>query len=93
MGNKFCKLNRTVYGLRQSNTKWNKRIDRYLLASFISSGFIKSRTDLYLHCKYSEEVRMYAVLPVHDILIMGNHKKEINKVKMKSSSNYRHYSN
>ena len=43
-GDKVCKLNRSLYGLKQSPRVWNQKLHTYLL----SLGFTQSKADLLL---------------------------------------------
>ena len=45
--NKVCKLNRSIYGLKQSARCWNLEIDSYLK----SSGYLQSNADSCIYTK------------------------------------------
>lgn len=63
--NKVLKLNRGLYGLRESGKCWNKRFNDFLEAK----GFERSRNDFCLYM--NEEKQLWLVLYVDDILLIG----------------------
>nr|AAB36255.1 retrotransposon peptide {Ty1-copia retrotransposon element, clone Mel 22} [Vicia melanops, leaves, Peptide Transposon Partial, 75 aa] [Vicia melanops] len=48
--NLVCKLNRSIYGLKQSNRQWNHKLTNTLL----NLGFIQSKSDYSLFTKKSD---------------------------------------
>ena len=71
--NKVCKLQRSLYGLKQSARCWNLEIDRYLK----SAGYKQSDADwcIYTKSKDNKEKKrslMVIALYVDDILIATN---------------------
>jgi hypothetical protein len=68
-----CKINKSLYGLKQSPRMWYKFFDTYILGL----GFVRSRDD---HCVYSKQVEnhfIYVVLYVDDMLLVGNNMDEM----------------
>lgn len=81
--NKVCKLNRAVYGLKQSSRAWNHRVDKVLL----KLGYKKSVYEPCLYTKRGENNLMTIIaLYVDDFLIYSNDAKgaELLKNQLKS---------
>jgi hypothetical protein len=79
-----CKLNNSLYGLKQSPRMWYQKFDTYILGL----GFVRSRAD---HCVYSNQVGnkfIYVVLYVDDMLLVGNNMDVIKEVKSQLSSKF-----
>lgn len=73
IGSKVCKLNKSLYGLKQAARQWNNEINRVLM----SCGCKQSETDKCLYTyKMGEEVA-YVIIHVDDLLIAGSHMKVI----------------
>ena len=72
-----CKLNRSLYGLKQSSRQWNKQFDDFIT----SLAFIRSKFDECVYFKYLGKEFVYLLLYVDDILLAGNCSKVISKVK------------
>lgn len=66
--NHVCKLNKTLYGLKQSSRCWYERFDQVIK----SMGFESSKVDpcLYILNKNSIDLNVYIVLYVDDVLIV-----------------------
>lgn len=76
--NLVCKLNKSIYGLKQSGNEWNKLLNNELL----KLSFKRLKTDSCVYIKQSEiENIIIIAVYVDDILIMGKHKSEICKIK------------
>jgi hypothetical protein len=85
-GNKelVCKLNKSLYGMKQSPRMWYQNFDTYILGL----GFVRSMDD---HCVYSKQVGnhfIYVVLYVDDMLLVGNNMDVIKEVKSQLSSKF-----
>jgi hypothetical protein len=65
---KVCKLQKSIYGLKQASRSWNIRFDE-VVKSF---GFIKSDQDSCLYKKFSGSKVNFLILYVDDILLIGN---------------------
>src|SRR4051812_8539515 len=65
---KVCKLQKSIYGLKQESRSWNIRFDE-VAKSF---GFIKSDHDSCLFNKFSGIKVKFLILYVDDILLIGN---------------------
>lgn len=72
-----CKLNRSLYGLKQASRMWNERFHQFMLK-------IKFQRCLSDHCLYvrsTNGINCYALLYVDDLLIMCSDINVINTVK------------
>ena len=64
--NVVCKLNRSIYGLKQSPRCWNSALDKYLR----EIGFLQTKSDPCIYISTGEELFIIAVY-VDDILLAG----------------------
>lgn len=62
-----CKLNKSLYGLKQSSREWNKVFHEYVL----SLGFKQCLSDNCLYIKHQEGKILYLLLYVDDIMIVS----------------------
>lgn len=62
--NSVCKLQKSLYGLKQSARAWNEKLDKTLIAA----GFKRSDGDCCLYIKHWEDNTIYLVVHVDDIL-------------------------
>jgi hypothetical protein len=65
---KVCKLQRSIYGLKQASRSWNLRFDE-VVKMF---GFIKNPDEACVYKKVSASAVAFLVLYVDDILLIGN---------------------
>ncbi|KAG8474765.1 hypothetical protein CXB51_031711 [Gossypium anomalum] len=65
---KICKLQRSIYGLKQASQSWNLRFNDAIK----EFGFIKNEDEPCVYKKVSGNTITFLVLYVDDILIMGN---------------------
>ncbi|KAG8497104.1 hypothetical protein CXB51_008305 [Gossypium anomalum] len=65
---KICKLQRSIYGLKQASRSWNLRFNDAIK----EFGFIKNEDEPCVYKKVSGSTITFLVLYVVDILIMGN---------------------
>lgn len=63
-----CKLNKSIYGLRQSPRQWYKKLESVLVAD----GFSKSRSDGCLFTKILDGKKIFILTYVDDILISAS---------------------
>ncbi|MCR2847927.1 hypothetical protein KN825_15195, partial [Weizmannia coagulans] len=75
--NKVCKLQRSIYGLKQASRSWNLRFDE----SVKEFGYIKNEDEPYVYKKSSGSTIVFLVLYVDDILLIGNDIPTLQKVK------------
>ena len=74
---KVCKLQRSIYGLKQASRSWNLRFDEAVK----EFGFIKNEDEPCVYKKVSGNVLMFLVLYVDDILLIGNDIPTLQKTK------------
>lgn len=63
-----CKLNKSIYGLRQSPRCWTKRLRSFL----VTIGFNESRTDPSLYIYRTNMCTCFLLVYVDDIIITGS---------------------
>ncbi|GJW28491.1 retrotransposon protein, putative, ty1-copia subclass [Tanacetum coccineum] len=74
---KVCKLQRSIYGLKQASRSWNKRFDEEIK----SFGFAQNLNEPCVYQKDSRNNVTFLILYVDDIIIMGNHIPSLQSVK------------
>ena len=65
---KICKLQRSIYGLKQASRSWNIRFDE-VVKGF---GFIKNEEEPCVYKRASGSAVVFLVLYVDDLLLIGN---------------------
>ncbi|GKC11224.1 ribonuclease H-like domain-containing protein, partial [Tanacetum coccineum] len=81
---KVCKLNKSLYGLKQASRQCNAK----LTAALIEHGFEQSKFDYSLYVKHKGDVFIALLVYVDDIVITGNNEVEINNFKKFLSSKF-----
>jgi len=71
------KLNKSLYGLKQSPRCWNRKIHTF----FEKEGFSRSLTDYATYTKGSGSTQVILALYVDDMLILSESLEEVNRVK------------
>jgi transposase InsO family protein len=86
MPNHVCLLNRSLYGLKQSPRQWYIRFDNYVS----SIGFVRSAFDHCLYFKRNDknDVIVYLLLYVDDMLLVGHKMSDINDIKKALSNEF-----
>ncbi|GJZ78530.1 retrotransposon protein, putative, ty1-copia subclass [Tanacetum coccineum] len=74
---KVCKLQRSIYGLKQASMSWNKRFDEEIKRF----GFAQNLDEPCVYQKASGSNVTFLILYVDDIIIMGNHIPSLQSVK------------
>ena len=83
--NKVCKLNKSLYGLKQASHEWNKNFNKTLL----DLKFTALKTDPCIYVRNEEnEEKFYIVLYVDDFLLICKNRESLNLVKNQLSSKY-----
>lgn len=76
--NMVCKLEKSLYGLKQSPRQWYKRFDKFMLRQ----KYVRIKYD---HCVYLRKLKdgsfIYLLLYVYDMLIASKNLGEIEKLK------------
>jgi hypothetical protein len=81
---KVCKLQRSIYGLKQASRSWNLRFDE-VIKGF---GFVQNEEETCIYKKMSGSSVSFLVLYVDDILLIGNDVNLLNSVKDYLSSKF-----
>lgn len=81
---KVCKLNKSIYGLKQASRIWNIKLDGVLT----SIGMTRSKVDrcVFYNCKGNK--KLFIAVYVDDILIFSNDKHQIKQLKLKLQENF-----
>ncbi|KAL0439158.1 UNVERIFIED_CONTAM: putative transposon Ty5-1 protein [Sesamum latifolium] len=74
---KVCRLQRSIYGLKQASRSWNTYFDEVIR----DYDFIKNEHNPCVYKKISESLVAYLVLYVDDILLIGNDVKMLGDIK------------
>ncbi|KAL0448991.1 UNVERIFIED_CONTAM: hypothetical protein Slati_1455500 [Sesamum latifolium] len=74
---KVCRLQRSIYGLKQASRSWNTHFDEVIRGY----DFIKNDYDSCIYKKISGSSVAYLVLYVDDILLIGNDFKMLGDIK------------
>ncbi|KAL0416319.1 UNVERIFIED_CONTAM: hypothetical protein Slati_3463800 [Sesamum latifolium] len=74
---KVCRLERSIYGLKQASRSWNTHFDEVIRGY----DFIKNDYDPCIYKKISGSSVAYLMLYVDDILLIGNDVKMLDHVK------------
>ena len=74
---KMCKLQKSIYGLKQASKSWNLRFDETVK----QFGFIKNEDEPCVYKKISGSAVVFLVLYVDDILLIGNDVPTLQNVK------------
>ena len=82
---KVCKLNRSLYGLKQSPRCWNQRIDNFLR----NEGFNKCLSDNATYVKGKHQQQVYLGIYVDDIIIISAREEELKTVKATLCENFK----
>jgi Reverse transcriptase (RNA-dependent DNA polymerase) len=72
-----CKLNKFIYGLKQSPRAWYDKLSHSLL----SHNFVKSSADSSIFVQHSGDIIIIILVYVDDIIITENNEKKIKNVK------------
>ncbi|GJY46641.1 retrotransposon protein, putative, ty1-copia subclass [Tanacetum coccineum] len=75
--NKVCKLQRSIYGLKQASRSWNKRFD----VEIKKIGFTQNPDEPCVYLKASRSNVVILILYVDDVLLTGNNVTMLQEVK------------
>ncbi|KAL4301844.1 hypothetical protein GQ457_10G007880 [Hibiscus cannabinus] len=79
---KVCKLQRSIYGLKQASRSWNLRFNEAIQ----EFGFIRNEDEPCVYKKFSGSIVSFLILYVDDILIIGNDISTLQSIKTWLSS-------
>ncbi|KAK8600813.1 hypothetical protein V6N12_050661 [Hibiscus sabdariffa] len=79
---KVCKLQRSIYGLKQASRSWNLRFNDAIK----EFGFIRNEDEPCVYKKFSGSIVSFLILYVDDILIIGNDVPTLQSIKTWLSS-------
>lgn len=65
-GKQVCKLNKSIYGLKQASRMWNEKFNNFMLRI----GFKRCASEYCLYVKIEKDIRCYILLYVDDLLIV-----------------------
>ncbi|PKU73010.1 Retrovirus-related Pol polyprotein from transposon TNT 1-94 [Dendrobium catenatum] len=77
--NYVCKLNKAIYGLKQSPRQWFETLTGFLH----DLGFVKSHSDPSLLLYQKDKIRSYFLIYVDDIIITGNNSVFLQELRSK----------
>ena len=81
---KVCKLQRSIYGLKQASQSWNMRFDKCIK----SYGLIRNGEKLCIYKWVNGSVIVFLILYVDDILLIKNDIVALQGIKVWVSSNF-----
>ena len=81
---KVCKLQKSIYGLKQASRSQNIKFDQ----SVKSFGFVQSPDEPCVYKKSSSNVVVFLVLYVDDILLIGNDVGTLSSIKVQLSTQF-----
>lgn len=80
----FCRLNKSIYGLKQSPKCWNESLHNFL----VKIGFEASLSDSCLYYKYENDSLVFIAVYVDDILLCSKDPVKTSKIKKLMCSEY-----
>lgn len=80
-----CKLNKSIYGLKQSGRNWNLMLHDFLL----ESEFVQSQTDNCIYTKMSDNEKVILLVWVDDIVVAASNEQCLKEVKEKLKSKFK----
>lgn len=83
-GNLVCKLNKSIYGLKQASRMWNQRFHDYVIVL----GFKRSNADYCLYYKIEKGMKIYLLIYVDDLLLISSCVSQINEIKKRLSDEF-----
>ena len=75
--NKVCKMNKSLYGLKQVPKQWHEKFDNALL----KNGFLSVKVDKCVYTKCTEKECVIIGLYVDDMLIFGTSLRVVHSTK------------
>ena len=81
---KLCKLQRSIYGLKQISRSWNMYFDKVIK----TYGFVKNEKESCIYKWANGAVVIFLILYVDDILLIENNIPALQKIKVWLSSQF-----
>ncbi|TFH84663.1 hypothetical protein EQG41_21235, partial [Billgrantia azerbaijanica] len=81
---KVCKLQKSIYGLKQASRSWNLKFDQ----SVKIFGFVQCPDEPCVYRKSSGSMVVFLILYVNDILLIGNDVGTLSSVKVWLSAQF-----
>jgi hypothetical protein len=81
---KVCRLNKSIYGLKQAGRSWYQKIDTYLE----SIGLTRTSADNCVYFKRSNDGIIIVTVYVDDLLIFANKMSEIDELKKRLNEKF-----
>jgi hypothetical protein len=72
-----CKLQKSLYGLKQSPRAWNQKLNAFLK----SIEFMKSEADLSVYVAQVGDVKFFIVVYVDDLILVCNDQNKLLRIK------------
>lgn len=76
--NLVCKLNKAIYGLKQSSKCWNVRFHNFVVNKL---GFRRSLSDYCLYIKVVNKIKCFILIYVDDIILASNDLVDMQHIK------------
>jgi hypothetical protein len=76
--NLVCKLNKSLYGLKQSGRNWNNVLHDFL----VNIGFEQSFADQCLYTRYKDNIKIILIIYVDDIILAASNNAVLDDVKI-----------
>lgn len=80
-----CKLNKSIYGLKQSGRNWNTMLHEFL----IENEFVQSQADHCIDTKLSDKEKVILLVWVDDIVVAASDETCLREVKEKLKSKFK----
>ena len=81
----YCKLKKSLYGLKQSGRNWNNMLDMYLKGE----GFQQSESDSCVYSRSEGDSKTIVLVWVDDIIIAASDEQTLNSVKGSLSKRFK----
>ena len=81
----FCRLNKSLYGLKQSGRNWNKMLHSFLTLN----EFEQSPSDNYLYTKYVDNEMIVILFWVDDVIVGASNENLLGETKQLFKENFK----
>ncbi|KAH9136201.1 hypothetical protein AeRB84_018564 [Aphanomyces euteiches] len=79
-----CRLNKSIYGLKQSSREWNSALDSY----FKSKGFVQLKTDPCIYFQHTRQGLVLVGVYVDDFILLSSSTAVLETTKRNLSSRF-----